>query len=273
MVTETRYMRNAGHTVNGLTAGELETNQTITAASAYADASGACTVYWAYDVIKRTSAGAETVIGSKVGQVNRNTDGSGEQSATWDCPKTTLASTDAIHIHAYIKMGGGSWVAAEYTGGWITEQLGAALLSAATWTFCTHTYRAYDEELDYTEARISWGDANVDTRIEGFAWATAEPVAYTVTITETLGMIDTVAKARSQKVTVIDVLGMEDSVGKKASFKQIITDILGMLDSATRSFPLKVTISEVLGLRDRIESRKHTSVIGDLPDNTITGGA
>jgi len=46
-----------------------------------------------------------------------------------------------------------------------------------------------------------------------------------------------------------------------------------MVDSAARVKGFAVTIAEILGLRDQIESRKHKTRIGDLPDHTITGGA
>lgn len=92
-------------------------------------------------------------------------------------------------------------------------------------------------------------------------------------ISDSLGMVDSVLRRAAFKQTVTDKLGMADSTGTKAAFKRTLSEVLGMADSAARSKGVPVTISDILGMRDRIEGRKHVSRIGDLPDDTITGGA
>ncbi len=170
MTTETRYMQVPSWTVNGLTASKLS-SQEVSSTVATQETSGDEIVYCAWDVIKRDSLGTETVIGSKVAQVSRDANGSGIQSATWDCPLTSLAITDAIRVICYIKLGYGSWIATGgyLSRGWITEQLGATQLSAATWTFYAYTYRSYDG--DYTVGGIYYGSTTYETRIEGFTWS------------------------------------------------------------------------------------------------------
>lgn len=59
MTSETRYMRCDSWTVNGLTADQLKTAVSGNAESAGGSnpKAGDLTVYWAWDVIKRTTAG------------------------------------------------------------------------------------------------------------------------------------------------------------------------------------------------------------------------
>jgi len=97
--------------------------------------------------------------------------------------------------------------------------------------------------------------------------------AFKRTAADLLGMVDSVGKVKGMYQTVADSLGMVDAVGTKAAFKQAVSEVLGMVDSASRSRGFPITISEVLGLKDKIESKKRLSKIGDLPDHTITGGA
>ena len=92
-------------------------------------------------------------------------------------------------------------------------------------------------------------------------------------VSEVLGMVDSTPTKAAFKQAISEVLGMSDAVGTKAAFKQSVTEVLGMVDSAARVKGFAVTIAEILGLRDQIESRKHKTRIGDLPDHTITGGA
>jgi hypothetical protein len=93
------------------------------------------------------------------------------------------------------------------------------------------------------------------------------------TVSDSLGMVDSISKKADFKQTVTDKLGMTDAVGTKAAFKQVISEKLGMLDSATRSRGFPITISDILGMRDRLESRRRKGKLGDLPDDTMTGGA
>jgi len=111
------------------------------------------------------------------------------------------------------------------------------------------------------------------SEILGMADSVVPKGAFRLTVTESMGMVDSAARQKNMFQTVSEVLGMSDSVGTKAAFKQAVSEVLGMVDSAARSRGVPITISETLGLKDRVETRKHLSKIGDLPDDTITGGA
>jgi len=74
-------------------------------------------------------------------------------------------------------------------------------------------------------------------------------------------------------VTISEILGMSDSVARRADFKQTIAETLGMSDSAARQLAMRQTISEVLGMRDSAEARRHVGRLGDLPDHYREGGA
>ena len=61
-------------------------------------------------------------------------------TATWNCPQTTLDSTDEIVVRVYIKTGDGDWTQLTYQGvaevplAWRTVGLNATSLDSATWT-------------------------------------------------------------------------------------------------------------------------------------------
>lgn len=182
MPVETRYLRSDTRTVDGETFYRLETSQS-TASTFYRDAvSGDYTVYWGIRVWKRSADGTETEItgGSPVAVVSLGTIVEGIFSATWNCPGTSLSSTDAIVVRWYMRFGSGSWQLCAQS---ITEQLGASSLDAATWT--VYYYVAREEEtiiIDFIAVRtrgiLYWGDSAHNTRIEGFSWTEAAvPVA------------------------------------------------------------------------------------------------
>jgi len=169
MPAETRYMRNASTTVNGLTAYELGATRTANPTSVYISAAGNLTAYWGIRVWKRSSDGVETEItgGTPVAVVRRSADGAGLQNAAWSCPETPLNPTDSIVVRLYIRLGTGAWTEkAAFT----TERLGTTILNAATWTVYLYTGRAYDVDFDITYAPFYWGTSTYDSRIENFTW-------------------------------------------------------------------------------------------------------
>jgi len=173
MTTETRYMVNVQWTVNGLTADKLKNvldEGTSTGVSGYGV--GSVTVTWGIRVWRRDSSGNETEItaGTPVAQVSRNVDGEGIQSNTWSCPATGLNNTDAIVVRVYDRYGAGGW---NLRREFITEQLGAQSLDAATWTVYYHTRRTYDPSFDFTTGTYFYGDGIYYSRITGFTWTPA----------------------------------------------------------------------------------------------------
>jgi len=127
MVTETRIFRKLTQTVNGLTAYILGITYDI-APELRISTSGYTLA--GIRVWRRDDAGNETEItaGTPVAVVTIPA-ATGYIDATWDCPQTALASTDAIVVRLYFYST--SWVLQRT---WITEQLGAQSLDAATWT-------------------------------------------------------------------------------------------------------------------------------------------
>jgi len=160
-------MRSDTQTVNGLTAYVLGTSQT--ASSRYYEdiEEWLLNGYWGIRVWKRSSGGVETEItaGTPVAQVSRSAVGSGLQSGTWNCPETSLSSTDAIVVRVYFQYGTSGWVlAAEF----ITGQLGASKLDSATWTVYYYTYITKSGAL--YRYRFYWGTTTYNSRITNFVW-------------------------------------------------------------------------------------------------------
>ena len=171
MPVETRYFRSDQHTVNDLTAYVLGTAQTDTSENIGAlndtDADMPSTV--GVRVFVRHADGSEDELTDGTWtqiEVSRTSAGSGIQSVTWDCPETTLDSTDAIHLVVRVSVSGGTSDTADF----ITEQLGATKLEAATWTFYLWTDNI-SRAIPSTTAHFYWGDADHNSRIEGFSWS------------------------------------------------------------------------------------------------------
>ena len=173
---ETRYFKNAQHTVNGLEAWQLATDQTGTlqtegeSRGAYY---GGCDV--GIRVWKRHSDGSEEEItaGTPVAQVTVSAGASHElHSATWDCPQTSLADTDAIIVRVYHNMGG-EWDLIGTTE-FITEQLGASQLDASTWTvyyYLSFTATTFPAPRSSVSFHFDGAD---NSRIEEFSYTTGE---------------------------------------------------------------------------------------------------
>jgi hypothetical protein len=181
MPSETRYFRSDTQTVNGLTAYKLGTEQSATAESkGIGSGYPAQGAYVGIRVWKRSNAGVETEItaGTPVAVASKGSLTTAIVSATWDCPQTSLDTTDAIVVRVYGRWGTGAWnLLAEF----ITEQLGATILNAVTWTvYYSISYRRYVDpdtgEITYT-AGWNFGTTTYNSRIENFTWTSAAPPA------------------------------------------------------------------------------------------------
>jgi hypothetical protein len=163
MPAETRIFRKTTQTINGLSAYIL--GLTGDAAPALRiDTTGYTQA--GIRVWKRDEAGTETEItaGSPVAVVTIPSV-AGTLTATWDCPQTPLASTDAIVVRLYFYST--SWVLQRT---WITEQLGASQLDAATWT----VYHRFILVIGV----IYWTHGPADySRIGNFSWTAPPPPA------------------------------------------------------------------------------------------------
>jgi len=164
MPTETRYMRNARSTVNGLYCFELKAVNTTAMRTALVSGLIGIRVW------KRTSGGAETEItaGTPVAQVTMGAP-VGYKTNTWNCPETALAETDSIVVRAYYWTGS-AWALLRDADGndcvFQTEQLGTTILNASTWTIYYYYY-----ENSYWGWQ--WGSSTRASRIENFAYGAA----------------------------------------------------------------------------------------------------
>jgi hypothetical protein len=165
--TQTRYMKNANVTVNGLTTYSFNLTQSTVGAS-YSSGGGG-TVYTGFRAWKRSSAGVETeiTVGTATAIVNRAATGAGIQTTTWACPATVMAVTDSLVIRVYQSLATPPTnLAATFT----TEQLGATSLNAVTWTLNYYTRRAATGS---GNDRFYWGSATYNSNIAGISWTAA----------------------------------------------------------------------------------------------------
>lgn len=87
-------------------------------------------------IVKQDGTIIEITEGTPIAVVSRNADGSGYQSADWNCPETSLDLTDAVLVQVYRQHNGGTWtLLVEF----ITEQLNATRLLNAVWTVVYYT--------------------------------------------------------------------------------------------------------------------------------------
>jgi hypothetical protein len=174
MPTKDFHFRGDQHTVNGLTAYKLleelgEDNQIVVQASQGDLSPLPC--YFNSDVYIRHLDESEDLLGSSIAQTSRNPDSEGYQDGTWDCPATSLVSTDVIKIVERVTVGGVS-----ETKIWITEQLGWTKLNAAIWTF--HRYTAANTHMVHPPPNTQWitvgtiahGISSYDTQLQNVSF-------------------------------------------------------------------------------------------------------
>ena len=180
MPVEDRYFRGDQQTVNGLTAYVLDTTQSDIARNISAiNDTQLAGVTASVRVWVRHEDGSEDELTDGTWTqiaVTRTSADSGLQSTTWDCPQTSLAETDAIHIQVKISVSGGTSTIEDF----ITEQLGATQLDATTWTFYLWTEKVDKRIPPSTAGYFRWGTSTYNSRIEGFSYSL--PLEYTLTI-------------------------------------------------------------------------------------------
>lgn len=171
--TETRYMRSDQHTVNGLTAYRLDLTQsdswigrTLHHSASYSVPNIGIRVW------KRQADGTETEItsGTPVAQATMGQTLT-YYSATWDCPETSLADTDAIVVRVYGRTAGNTWSLLET---FTTEQLDATQLDSATWTIYYFGDCIYNFYFGYYILHFYFGSSDRSSRIEGFSYTVGE---------------------------------------------------------------------------------------------------
>jgi hypothetical protein len=165
-----RFMRGDTHTINGLTAYKLGTTQSSIAKSFSQIQPEYESAYWGIQVWKRSAGGTETPLTSGiVAQVMRASQGQGIQSATWNCPLTSLTSTDTIVVRVYQKIGNYAW---QLAGTFTTEQLGATQLDNSTWQVYYYTKLTFSNPKfgEKTTATFYWGTTTYNSNIQNFEY-------------------------------------------------------------------------------------------------------
>jgi hypothetical protein len=177
MPVETRWYRYETTTINGLTAYKLALAKIgtsyIFARTVTRYVAGG---YICIDVAVRHADGTETAVASKVAQI-QTTAGDFELtlSATVDIPETSLSPTDAIVVRVYWRFG--DETAWTLCATFITEQLGASKLDAATWT-CYYTESHTATLVPTPRSAMNFHiDGTYLSRIENFTWTPYVPPA------------------------------------------------------------------------------------------------
>lgn len=170
MAVQTRYFRNDQHTVNTITAYQLSRPNTDSLLYITHVERRQKECYWGVRVYVVDVLGAMTELTSDVYLIESITPSVhiffDYVSNTWSCPLTALSDTDAVLVEVYIRIGSGRWDLYET---FITEQLHATQLDAATWTFYLMAFCIYDPTPNQTSMGFYWGKtAGYNSRITNF---------------------------------------------------------------------------------------------------------
>ncbi|MBW2559508.1 MAG: hypothetical protein JRE40_01500 [Deltaproteobacteria bacterium] len=133
------------------------------------------TVYYSVDILIRHANGEEAYLAMAnsaewSGLISSLYDSPGLKSATVYISGATVSSTDAVVVRVYQKVGAGSWTLVRE---FITEQLGAQSIDAATWTI--YYYLDISVDLSYVYTVFRHGTTTYNSRIEGFSYTPAPP--------------------------------------------------------------------------------------------------
>ena len=94
----------------------------------------------------------------------------------------------------------------------------------------------------------------------GLLDSTSSIKAQKQTVTEILGLLDTIITKTGYHVTVSDILGLVDSAVGRGDFKQSVVDIVGLLETIVPKGYYKQTISDILGFLDSVGFPTHYTV-------------
>lgn len=277
-VSETRHMTNTQHTVNGVTLYNLSTSQTASElTTTVSSGNNGDTVQWGIRIWVNYSGsgGKELTSGTPTAVVSRSTSScasppcSGIQTATWDAPEILLNRTDAVTARVYTKVGTGSWSQGGTPPEFITNQLNALRLDAATWTINYFTeYNYGNQQGGFTDGIFHWGSSSSDSHIERFTYA--EQVPPTIQSNITYNGTD------YQNLKQQNAFIRSDTLTLRAN----ITDRYGDLDQATVT--IRNTTGDVVLKNASMANISAITVSGDsgatfernysIPDTADVGG-
>jgi hypothetical protein len=160
--TETRYMTTTAYG----TQYKLSTSENTYFLNEEREASGNLGVQWGIRIWKVNSSAYELTSGTPVALANMGTTKTGyqEQSKTWTCPLTIMASIDYVRVIVYTNFGTGAWQA---LATFETEALGATQLDNVVWTVVYEIEREYDGT---TYSNYFFGSNANPSRITNFVW-------------------------------------------------------------------------------------------------------
>jgi hypothetical protein len=180
MPSETRYLRSDTHTVNGLTARKLGTDLVGSVVTEiYRTAVTVASADFGVRFFRRLADGTEVEIistGTPIIVGTRTTLGAGLQSVNISVSEIALNPTDAIIVRCYYRNPAttGTWTQTGWdTPVWITPQLNALKLDAATWTVYLYTIITPSEIAGRYDIGLGFGSSTEPSRIENFTWTPA----------------------------------------------------------------------------------------------------
>jgi hypothetical protein len=193
MPVETRYFRSDSQTVNGVSARILGLSLSGTGGSvstrAVLPTSVTCYIGVRVYVVHADGSKVEITSGvsalvSFAASTTRTV-----KSATWSLANdVTLTGTDAVMVEVYIDNGIG-WI---LVGTWITGQLGATKLNAATWTFyytISSSYLYSKTTGNYTITSYFYFDGTDVSRIADFSWSVGPVYTLTLNVDKSSGYV------------------------------------------------------------------------------------
>jgi len=93
---------------------------------------------------------------------------------------------------------------------------------------------------------------------------------YTQTVTETMGLSDSIVTARILTKAVSETMGLSDSIAKQTKFGKVVSETMGLSDSITPAWVTAQEVSESMAMNDRIGiSVNDDPSPSDRPDYTL----
>ena len=178
--TTTLYFRSDTHTINTATGYILAilnssspNKSTLYSAGSGGSCYGASTTQYISAIALRHADGSETVIASgALAPTTRRGNSQGIQSATWNCPSTTMLPTDALKITYSVDFYMDGYYFGTLTAVWISDVLRWGKLNATTWTF--YRYTISTAQLHTCNGGLFFGDSSYTTYVDGIDYVLAD---------------------------------------------------------------------------------------------------
>jgi len=227
---QTRFYRVENHTVNGLLARQFALTQGGNSSTLQVAITAGASFTVNSTIIRRTSGGVETVIGSNVAPTVAPWGSAATmRSATWAAPAVTLAASDALLVY---ERGNGASV-----GIFGTEQLNQPGLLASTWTI----FRVTGVFSGGSVGQFFLGAATHNSRVENITFGTAAQVLNVVVSASVRASSGTI-----RRISLILTTGVRASASAIVErvaqiFSVVVNAGVGASTSVTRQIHLVLT--------------------------------